>query len=435
MKNMKRLITLFICSLLIAIVNAQSSYYYYNGGKIPLTLNENKVVINIPKTYNEASERIRTNVQVLNTIADEAFDILVISRSDFERLASLDSWKEDANSVILTSSYYTEDNEEVFSTPYLNVKLKEEQDIDILNSYAEEYGLRIVKNMPSMPLWYILALTLDTKKNTLECANGLFESGKFAASTPDLVQAPDGSDPDEDYHPFVEEGKKWECTISWGLIETNIKKEYYSISGDTIVNGITCKKLHGPYSTYAVYEKDGKVYCHEKVNGDFHLLYDFTCHEGDVVNVVNPEGQTEWGLDEYRCTIKKVDTIITKSGHRLKRFTLQAENLEIEFGSEEEYVWIEGVGSPWEPLYPVGYWETAGGSSYLNACYVNGEQLFVGKDIYYGTGIESIHNEFVNGKSSNGKSIYDLSGRRVSASSALPKGVYVRNGRKVVMLE
>lgn len=260
-----------------------------------------------------------------------------------------------------------------------------------------------------------------------------FKAGTYIVNGQTLVCK--GKNPDEDYHPFVEEGKKWECTISWGLLETNIKKEYYSISGDTIVNGITCKKLHGPYSTYAVYEKDGKVYCHEKVNGDFHLLYDFTCHEGDVVNVVNPEGQTEWGLDEYRCTIKKVDTIITKSGHRLKRFTLQAENLEIEFGSEEEYVWIEGVGSPWEPLYPVGYWETAGGSSYLNACYVNGEQLFVGKDIYYGTGIESIHNEFVNGKSSNGKSIYDLSGRRVSASSALPKGVYVRNGRKVVMLE
>ena len=46
-------------------------------------------------------------------------------------------------------------------------------------------------------------------------------------------------------------------------------------------------------------------------------------------------------------------------------------------------------------------------------------------------GIESIHNEFVNGKSSNGKSIYDLSGRRVSPSSAL-KGVYIQNGKKVV---
>jgi hypothetical protein len=235
-------------------------------------------------------------------------------------------------------------------------------------------------------------------------------------------------DPDEDDHPFVEEGKKWECTISWGLIETNIKKQYYSISGDTIVNGITCKKLHGPYSTYAVYEKDGKVYCHEKVNGDFHLLYDFTCHEGDVVNVVNPEGQTEWGLDEYRCTIKKVDTIITKSGHRLKRFTLQAENLEIEFGSEEEYVWIEGVGSPWEPLYPVGYWELSGGSSYLNACYVNGEQLFVGKDIYYGTGISPIQNsKFIihNGADA----IYDFSGRRVVNPK---RGLYIQGNKKII---
>ena len=425
MKNMKRLIALFICSLLIAVGNAQSDYYYYNGNKIPLTLNKNRVVINIPKTCEEVSNRIQTNVQVLNTISDSLFQSFVITRSDFEKLGSLDSWEEDAKSVILTSSYYTENNEEVYSTPYLSVRLKKEEDIDLLASYVEKYKLRFGDYKPLLPLWYILSVTLESKKSPLQIANELYETGDFVASAPDLADAPD---PDEKYHPFVEEGKKWECTISWGLIETNIKKEYYSISGDTIVNGITCKKLHGPYSTYAVYEKDGKVYCHEKVNGDFHLLYDFTCHEGDVVNVVNPEGQTEWGLDEYRCTIKKVDTIITKSGHRLKRFTLQAENLEIEFGSEEEYVWIEGVGSPWEPLYPVGYWETAGGSSYLNACYVNGEQLFVGKDIYYGTGIESIQNSQF--KIDNNAPVYDLSGRRVVNPK---RGLYIQGGRKVLI--
>ena len=406
-----------------------TNFYYYNGGKIPLTLNENKVVISVPKEYDETSERIQANAGVLVTISDSFFQSFVITRSDFEKLGSLDSWEEDEKSVILTSSYYTENNEEVYATPYLSVRLKKEEDIDLLASYVEKYKLRFGDYKPLLPLWYVLSVTLESEKSPLQIANELYETGDFVAAAPDLAQAPDGSDPDENYHPFVEEGKKWECTISWGLLETNTKKEYYSISGDTIVNGITCKKLHGPYSTYAVYEKDGKVYCHEKVNGDFHLLYDFTCHEGDVVNVVNPEGQTEWGLDEYRCTIKKVDTIITKSGHRLKRFTLQAENLEIEFGSEEEYVWIEGVGSPWEPLYPVGYWETAGGSSYLNACYVNGEQLFVGKDIYYGTGISPIQNSkciIHNGADA----IYDLSGRRVVNPK---RGLYIQGGKRVLV--
>ena len=37
-----------------------------------------------------------------------------------------------------------------------------------------------------MPLWYIVAITQDCNINTVECANLLWESGKFAASVPDL---------------------------------------------------------------------------------------------------------------------------------------------------------------------------------------------------------------------------------------------------------
>ena len=496
MKNMKRLFTLFIALAMVGIVQAEETTLQgtvidqdgnpIEGAKVVLTEYYNKETIKINSTTdetgafsitydsdhnceinisadghtgyyssvpNEIQRRLVVLYNALNFKAGELTSIIlpIVPDASLGKYFRLD--REEGDTLIFEREYMPQAN-----VPYAFIPKKDTR-IDLTGmDLGIEPGYTRIVGRQNLGIWFMGSYigfrgTLSFS-DMFSYVNGAFVDDKVHAIThkhamqgtlcyhfdefrknggevPKLVF----HDPDEDYTPFVEEGKKWECTISWGLIETNTKKQYYSISGDTIVNGITCKKLHGPYSTYAVYEKDGKVYCHEKVNGDFHLLYDFTCHEGDVVNVVNPVGQTEWGLDEYRCTIKKVDTIITRSGHRLKRFTLQAENLEIEFGSEEEYVWIEGVGSPWEPLYPVGYWELSGGSSYLNACYVNGEQLFVGKDIYYGTGIESIHNEFVNGKSSNGKSIYDLSGRRVSASSALPKGVYVRNGRKVVMLE
>ena len=166
---------------------AQTDYYYYQGKKIPLTLNENKVCVSIPKTCDKTSESIQANAKVLLTIEDKTFDIFAITRSDYEKLTSLDSWEEDAKSVILTSVYFTENNEEVYSTPYLNIKLKKEEDKDLLTSYAEQYKLKIVKNMPSMPLWYILSVTLDSEKSSMECANELFESGDFAASEPDLA--------------------------------------------------------------------------------------------------------------------------------------------------------------------------------------------------------------------------------------------------------
>jgi len=178
------LMIMFVISCSIQTI-AQTGYYY-KGKKIPLTVNEDKVCVSMSKDCKMTSERIRANVQVLTTIKDETFDIYVISRSDYEKISSQDFWKEDARSVLLTPAYKTTENYEVYSTPYLNIRLKKEQDIDILASYAEQYGLNIVKQDSLMPLWYILAITQHCDINTLECANLLWESGSFAASVPDL---------------------------------------------------------------------------------------------------------------------------------------------------------------------------------------------------------------------------------------------------------
>ena len=163
-----------------------TDFYYYKGRKIPLTLNEYKVCISMPKDDGKTSGRGFENVKVFNTIADDSYDIYVVSQSDYERLMLLDSWKEHAESIIVTPSYRIMDETEVFLSPYLNVRLKREQDIDMLTSYAERYGLKIVEQDKFMPLWYILTITPDSKGNSLECANELWESGMFAVSVPDL---------------------------------------------------------------------------------------------------------------------------------------------------------------------------------------------------------------------------------------------------------
>ena len=164
---------------------AQTDFYYYKDKKIPLIVNEDKVCVTIPKDSGKTRDRILANVKVLDKIKDEAFETFIITRSDFEKLISQHSWEEDAKSVIITSSYYYE-NKEVFASPYIYVKLKKEDDIDLLTSYAERYKLKIVRKSPLMPLWHILAVTQDSRKNVLECVNELWESGQFAASEPDL---------------------------------------------------------------------------------------------------------------------------------------------------------------------------------------------------------------------------------------------------------
>ena len=190
---MKKEFMLMLLSILCSISSmAQTdSYYYYRGTKIPLTLNEDKICVSIAKEHDMVSERIRANVQVLRTIENNAIELFVISRSDFENLTSQEFWVEDAKSVILSSCYFTENYEEVATSPYLTVKLKNEEDQDLLTSYAEQYKLRIVGNDPYLPLWYILSLTPESEKSPLECANELWESEEFAASLPDFVPLSD----------------------------------------------------------------------------------------------------------------------------------------------------------------------------------------------------------------------------------------------------
>ena len=190
---MKKFVSLIFVALLpMVALHSQSQsdcYYNYKGDKIPLTLNEDAIVISIPKDCAETSERLLSNLQILTTIKDEIFDIFVIARSEYEKLTSMDNWEEDSKSVILTSSYYTEQNKEVFASPYLNLRLKKEQDIDLLNSCVEEYKLQITEHSYLMPLWYILSLTLESEKNSVECANELYETGFFSAVAPDLVSS------------------------------------------------------------------------------------------------------------------------------------------------------------------------------------------------------------------------------------------------------
>ena len=172
----------------VSEVKAQTYYYYYGNKKMPLTLNENKVVVSIPKECDKTCERIRASVQALATMEDKNFDSFIILRSEFDKLTSQDFWEGDAKSVILTSSYFMEDNREVYSTPYLSVKLKKEEDKELLYSYAENYSLRIDDSFVILlPLWYSLFVTLDSKISPLECANELYESGDFAYAEPDLA--------------------------------------------------------------------------------------------------------------------------------------------------------------------------------------------------------------------------------------------------------
>ena len=371
----------------------QMAYYYYNGTKIPLTLNESKVCVNIPKECKGTSERVQANAKVLTTINDDTFDIFVISRSDFEKLTSLDSWKEDSKSVILTSGYFTERNEKVYSTPHLYVKLKKEQDIDLLKSYAEKYKLRIVKNVPSMPLWYILSVTLESEKSPLECANELWETGYFAAAEPSF--AADDYGIEDPYRPFVEEGKVWKVGTIPNILGNPVQiVDYYYFDGDTIIDGKTCKLMmcqryvspdySNDYWTPepslnivgAWYEEGKKVYFYNTEKGRDHwrLKYDFSLDADETVClfddyppfIIGPR-QTG-GLEGFKGVYR--DVMI---------------NQDI-----RSTIWLEGVGgldAPFRNAYPDNVDRVP---EFLMSCTVGDEVIYLNDEYEDGTPPESM---------------------------------------------
>ena len=182
---------------------AQPNYYYhFDGTKIPLILNENEVLVSIPKGFDLVSEKIRANVQPFFSVTDGFFDMLFITRADLEKLVSMDSWEEDSKSVIITPCFYRDDDRgefwrEVFSTPYLMVFLKKEGEIDLLTPYLEKYKLKIDRDWSSDPRMRFLCslyVTPESEKSPIEIANEMFESGDFAGSRPSFAYPASGAD-------------------------------------------------------------------------------------------------------------------------------------------------------------------------------------------------------------------------------------------------
>lgn len=186
---MKRSIFLLVlCSLFCSIsVCAQNDFYYYRGQKINIQRDETKICVITPKTETAVFTTAKGIEQ--KNIFDNQYNIVVYSTNDVTTARSL-------NQALTTSinkatsftlpCYKTMSGEGLNMTPYLYVKLKKEEDYATLKEQAEQNSLTIVSQNEFMPLWYTLLLTPQSAGNTLEIANGLYETGLFAAAAPDF---------------------------------------------------------------------------------------------------------------------------------------------------------------------------------------------------------------------------------------------------------
>lgn len=101
----------------------------------------------------------------------------------------------------------------------------------------------------------------------------------------------DGTYDEQTKRMLVDDGKRWNCLCdraSAGAPEEYNEEYSYFVDGDTLINGMPCKKIYyeskdggSCYYYGAVYEAKSKVYYFPKGEEREVLLYDFTCQPGD----------------------------------------------------------------------------------------------------------------------------------------------------------
>lgn len=254
---------------------------------------------------------------------------------------------------------------------------------------------------------------------------------------------------EEGYHEMAIEGKRWNY-IHHFEDENGIHDEPYSyvVRGDTVLGRTVCKKVFYQDESieqfaFSLLETGREVY--KLMDGKSVWTEPYNFERDDIGRVFDWNSKFERGRVYWM--LNTIDTIEINS-YFFRRFIFLEKTIEggtqgmishIEDGDDVWHeIWIEGVGSQYtgiedpiheEPIVSNDY-------TYFVSCYENGKCIFTAGD--FTTGIRDLPAQMVNSKSSDG-TWYDLSGRRLSvpsassASSVLPPGVYIKDGKKVMV--
>ena len=275
----------------------------------------------------------------------------------------------------------------------------------------------------------------------------------------------------EIYNTYLKDGKQWvykhhvtesECTDpdheafssgNWEEKELYLQS-YFTVMGDTVRGKDTYKKLYytdsyrdTTYLIATIGERRGLYYIYNEGGGS-HVSYNFDLEVGDKNTPYS--NQFSGNPDNPLLYVKSKDTIQVGDRYFERLSFSYKDNGSQFYPADPDYimdVWIRGIGNRNEGVYGPFYNATGTGYRYSNghwlierrqflACYEDGECIFRNTDFNANpvTGIVSQKRY-----RSSETAIYDLSGRRVSVSSAssvssvLPKGVYIQSGKKVVV--
>ena len=172
----------------------EAYHYWYQGETIPLTLNPEFVNILLADPDMSDAELMGL-CREMRLVADrDSRDKGVVKVRFKEKPSSLDEYNisiaaiwEDSRIHGVYPYFARGGGAEPIGTSnifYLKLKGEEEIDPEPMEQMAEKYGVKIVKEVPYMPEWYILSVEGSSFENSIDATNCFFESGEFADVDP-----------------------------------------------------------------------------------------------------------------------------------------------------------------------------------------------------------------------------------------------------------
>ena len=212
----------------------------------------------------------------------------------------------------------------------------------------------------------------------------------------------------QDRIPFLAEGKTWTVfnyDARYGYEGALVVKDSarYSVLGDTIVGGRTCKLVETEIGTVPAYQEGRNICFYYPGDAEPRIMYEFDCQVGDLVHVDSER--------EARAEVTKVDSVCVEGAYyRVVHYSVD--------GMEGRY--NELIGSV---------------TGVLNAILLPGqfrgvEVTFRGKNLSEACSIEHSEKASTSDRLASDNRVYTLQGVRLQQP---PKqGVYIQNGKKFV---
>ena len=194
--------------------------------------------------------------------------------------------------------------------------------------------------------------------------------------------------PQNEYRPFVEEGKVWKVGNTQTIVNNSVQVvDYYYFDGDTIIDGRTCKQMmcqrfvSPDYSNEfwtpknsltkvgAWYEDDQKVYFYnlQKEKDYWRIKYDFSLEANDTLQFLNVDGYPPFiigpkqtgGLEGFKGVYRDIWMCGDEGQHFHSTF------------------WLEGVGDINGPTrYPIDPILDDPVPEFLMSCVVGDEVIY-----------------------------------------------------------